>query len=104
LPQALASTGAGLVIHTTGPFQTQDYTVPERCIDHGVHRIDIAAGRDFVAGFARLAPARIDGSGCRRRDHRPNPAAHAARGAPSGTTATAGADGAGRRKRASDLP
>jgi hypothetical protein len=57
LASALASTGANLVIHTAGPFQAQDYTVAERCIEHRVHYIDIADGRDFVAGFARLEAA-----------------------------------------------
>jgi uncharacterized protein YbjT (DUF2867 family) len=62
LAQALASTGAQLVIHTAGPFQGQDYTIAEHCIERSVHYIDIADGRDFVAGFARLdAAARAAG-------------------------------------------
>jgi saccharopine dehydrogenase-like protein len=57
LADGLTSTGAQLVIHTAGPFQGQDYAVAELCIEHGVHYIDIADGRDFVAGFARLDAA-----------------------------------------------
>jgi hypothetical protein len=57
LADGLTSTGAQLVIHTAGPFQGQDYAVAELCIEHGVHYIDIADGRDFVAGFARLEAA-----------------------------------------------
>lgn len=50
--QQLADSGARLVIHTGGPFQSQDYRVAQACIDNGIHYIDLADGRDFVSGFA----------------------------------------------------
>lgn len=37
-----------LVIHTSGPFQGQDYTVAKSCIAAGCHYCDLADGRDFV--------------------------------------------------------
>ncbi|MCG8543655.1 MAG: saccharopine dehydrogenase NADP-binding domain-containing protein [Alphaproteobacteria bacterium] len=57
LTAGLAKSGARLVIHTAGPFQGQDYTVAETCIEHGVHYIDIADGREFVCGFDALDEA-----------------------------------------------
>lgn len=46
-----------IVIHTAGPFQGQDYRVALACIECGSHYLDLADGRDFVAGFARLDDA-----------------------------------------------
>lgn len=43
-----------LVINTCGPFQLNDYNVARACIDHGVDYIDLADGRDYVAGFTSL--------------------------------------------------
>jgi len=43
-----------VVINTCGPFQASDYAVAERCIEHGVHYIDLADGRDFVTGIRTL--------------------------------------------------
>jgi len=43
-----------IVIHTSGPFQAQGYAVAEACIQQGIHYIDLADGRDFVAGIERL--------------------------------------------------
>ncbi|WP_308516381.1 saccharopine dehydrogenase NADP-binding domain-containing protein [Sphingomonas flavescens] len=49
----------GMVIHTVGPFQGQDYAVAQTCIDNGVHYVDLADGRAFVAGIDALdVPAR----------------------------------------------
>lgn len=42
------------VINTCGPFQNNDYSVAETCIQHGVHYIDLADGRDFVTGITSL--------------------------------------------------
>lgn len=42
------------VIHTAGPFQGQDYRVAQACIDAGCNYIDLADGREFVAGIAAL--------------------------------------------------
>ncbi len=46
-----------ILIHTSGPFQEQGYEVAEACIRHGVHYLDLADGRDFVAGIPRLDAA-----------------------------------------------
>ena len=43
-----------VVINTCGPFQTSDYRVAECCIDHGIHYLDLADGRDFVTGITVL--------------------------------------------------
>lgn len=42
------------VIHTAGPFQGQDYHVARAAIDAGANYIDLADGRDFVAGVQAL--------------------------------------------------
>jgi saccharopine dehydrogenase-like NADP-dependent oxidoreductase len=46
-----------LVIHTSGPFQDQSYHVARATIDVGAHYLDLADGRTFVAGIARLQDA-----------------------------------------------
>lgn len=51
---ALRETGARLVIHAAGPFQGQDYRVARACIAAGVDYVDLADGREFVAGFGAL--------------------------------------------------
>lgn len=43
-----------LAIHTSGPFQAQDYRVATACIELGIHYVDMADGRDFVAGIGSL--------------------------------------------------
>ena len=43
-----------LVIHTGGPFQGQDYRVPQACIDTGSHYIDLADDRRFVCDINQL--------------------------------------------------
>lgn len=43
-----------LVIHTSGPFQGQDYRVPKACIECGAHYIDLADDRRFVCDIAEL--------------------------------------------------
>lgn len=43
-----------IVIHTTGPFQTQDYRVARACIAQKSHYLDLADGRDFVAAIGTL--------------------------------------------------
>lgn len=52
--EALRATGPDLVIHTAGPFQGRDYAVATACIAMGVHYIDLADARDFVAGIGAL--------------------------------------------------
>lgn len=53
----LAALQPQLVIHAAGPFQAQDYRVAEACLGCGSHYVDLADGRDFVAGIGRLDPA-----------------------------------------------
>jgi saccharopine dehydrogenase-like NADP-dependent oxidoreductase len=43
-----------LVIHTSGPFQGQDYRVPKACIECGAHYIDLADDRRFVCDISEL--------------------------------------------------
>ena len=43
-----------IVIHTSGPFQSQGYDVAEACINCHVHYVDLADGREFVAGIGSL--------------------------------------------------
>lgn len=43
-----------IVIHTSGPFQTQGYDVAEACIRHTCHYIDLADARAFVANIVLL--------------------------------------------------
>jgi saccharopine dehydrogenase-like NADP-dependent oxidoreductase len=50
----LASLSPFLVIHTSGPFQGQDYRVPNACIECGAHYIDLADDRRFVCDIATL--------------------------------------------------
>lgn len=43
-----------IVIHTSGPFQSQGYEVAEACIECGAHYIDLADGREFVSEVSNL--------------------------------------------------
>lgn len=56
LCEVLRELGAGLVIHTAGPFQAQGYSVPRAVAAAGAHYIDLADGRRFVCDF----PAALD--------------------------------------------
>ncbi len=51
---ALSNIKPDIVIHTSGPFQSQGYDVAQACIDQGCHYIDLADGREFVAGITSL--------------------------------------------------
>lgn len=51
LDTCLRETQPDIVIHTSGPFQSQGYSVAEACIEFGAHYIDLADGRDFVANI-----------------------------------------------------
>ena len=53
-PQRLRLLAPQLVIHTSGPFQGQDYRVPEACIACGAHYIDLADDRRFVCDIDTL--------------------------------------------------
>jgi hypothetical protein len=50
----LTATRPDILIHTTGPFQTQSYAVAEACLRQGSHYIDLADARAFVAGIGRF--------------------------------------------------
>lgn len=54
LSRNLALTKPDIVIHTSGPFQSQSYTVAEACINAGIHYIDLADGRHFVSDIVKL--------------------------------------------------
>lgn len=51
---AIAACRPDLVIHTVGPFQTQDYRVARAAIACGAHYCDLADARAFVAGIGAL--------------------------------------------------
>jgi hypothetical protein len=51
--QHLSALDPQLVIHCIGPFQGQDYRVARAALDSGAHYLDLADGREFVAGFSR---------------------------------------------------
>lgn len=52
----LAGFAPWAVVDAAGPFQTSDLALPRAAIAIGAHYVDIADGRDFVAGF----PAALD--------------------------------------------
>lgn len=54
LTQRLIDLKVNTVVHTAGPFQGQDYAVARAAIAAGANYIDLADGRDFVAGIAEL--------------------------------------------------
>ncbi len=54
---ALNEAGAFIVIDAAGPFQNLDYRLPRAAIGAGMHYIDLADARDFVAGFGILDAA-----------------------------------------------
>ena len=59
----LARIRPDIVVDATGPFQGRDHRVAAACIEAGCHYLDIADGRDFVAGIGALdAAARAQGA------------------------------------------
>jgi Saccharopine dehydrogenase NADP binding domain len=50
--ERLTALAPQLVIHCAGPFQGQDYRVARAALAAGAHYLDLADGRQFVAGFA----------------------------------------------------
>ncbi len=54
---ALAATGAFAVVDAAGPYQGGSYHLAEAAIAAGLHFIDLADARDYVAGFAALDAA-----------------------------------------------
>ncbi len=57
LATALARIQPDIVVHTTGPFQNQDYRVARACIAQGCHYIDLADARGFVVSIGELDTA-----------------------------------------------
>lgn len=61
-PDQLTSTGATIVADMAGPFQGAEPTTARAAILAGLHYVDLADGRDFVAAFPALdAEARTRG-------------------------------------------
>ena len=56
-PDTLRAGGAFAVVDAAGPFQGGDYRLPMAAIAAGVHYLDLADARDFVAGFGTLDAA-----------------------------------------------
>ena len=56
LVDQLRQLAPGIVVHTAGPYQRQDYRVARACIAAGCHYVDLADAREFVANFAALDP------------------------------------------------
>lgn len=62
LSASLAAIKPDIVIHTSGPFQSQGYNVAQACINQRCHYIDLADGRDFVENISSLdAQAKANG-------------------------------------------
>lgn len=57
LARVLEENGTQILIHAAGPFQQQDYRVARAAIEAGCHYIDLADGRQFVAGIEALDDA-----------------------------------------------
>lgn len=49
--EALRTINPDIVIHTSGPYQGQNYHVATACIEHHCHYIDLADARDFVSNI-----------------------------------------------------
>ncbi len=54
LPGWLDGLRVRAVVNASGPFQGQDYRVALACTAAGVHYVDLADGRDFVAGITAV--------------------------------------------------
>ena len=54
---SLKALGAGVVLNTSGPYQTQDYGLARAAIAAGAHYVDLADARTFVTGIASLDAA-----------------------------------------------
>ncbi|KZN52116.1 hypothetical protein N476_01925 [Pseudoalteromonas luteoviolacea H33] len=52
--ERLAAQNPFMVIHTSGPYQGQNYTVPQACIASGAHYIDLADDRRYVCDISAL--------------------------------------------------
>lgn len=54
LDEKLKELKPSIIIHTSGPFQNQDYSIPKICIENHVHYLDIADARDYVRDISTL--------------------------------------------------
>jgi hypothetical protein len=54
---AITALDAFCVVDAAGPFQASPYTLVKASIEAGVHYVDLADARDFVAGFGALDEA-----------------------------------------------
>ncbi len=54
LAEALKDIAPDIVIHTSGPYQSQGYDVARACIAQGCHYIDLADAREFVSNIGSL--------------------------------------------------
>jgi hypothetical protein len=63
LADQLRSLKPDLVIHCAGPFQEQDYRVALTSLACGAHYVDIADGREFVAGFVTAGGREAEAAG-----------------------------------------
>lgn len=57
MDEKIAAIKPDIIIHTSGPFQSQDYDVARACIRHRCHYIDLADGREFVTHIMQLDAA-----------------------------------------------
>ena len=57
LAAELRRLGANVVVHTAGPFQGQDYSVAQACIEARAHYVDLADARAYVCGIGGLDQA-----------------------------------------------
>jgi hypothetical protein len=56
-PEQLAVSGAFVAVDAAGPFQDAGYRLPRAAIAAGMHYLDLADARGFVAGFGALDQA-----------------------------------------------
>lgn len=56
-PERLHALGGFALVDAAGPFQGADYRLARAAIAVGLHYLDLADARDFVAGFGRLDQA-----------------------------------------------
>jgi hypothetical protein len=57
--QRLSALAPTVVVDTVGPFQARSYSVARACIEARAHCVDLADGRDFVAGITTLHEAAL---------------------------------------------
>ena len=60
LALALLKLTPDVVVNASGPYQGLDYRVAQACIDAGVHYLDLADDREFVANISTLHEQAVD--------------------------------------------